>query len=201
MAIDLTITNLFQFVSALTPLLLIFFMVMISIFNQDLKGLVYLAGILIVSVINIFLLNIIKNKRDETSSTSCNIFNLPFNMTQYNVPSLNSVLISFTMAYLLLPMISSNQMNYVIIAALFSIFIIDGISKIMNKCTTSAGVIFGLLTGFLTGSLWYTIFHSTGYNSLLYFDEVISNKVYCSRPKKQTFKCAVYKNGELIKTL
>ena len=201
MAIDLTITNLFQFISALTPLLLIFFMVMISIFNQDLKGLVYLAGILIVSVINIFLLNIIKNKRDETSSSSCNIFNLPFNMTQYNVPSLNSVLISFTMAYLLLPMISSNQMNYVVIAALFSIFIIDGISKIMNKCTTSAGVIFGLLTGFLTGSLWYTLFHSTGYNSLLYFDEVISNKVYCSRPKKQTFKCAVYKNGELIKTL
>lgn len=201
MAIDLTITNLFQFISALTPLLLIFFMVMISIFNQDLKGLVYLAGILIVSVINIFLLNIIKNKRDETSSSSCNIFNLPFNMTQYNVPSLNSVLISFTIAYLLLPMISSNQMNYVVIAALFSIFIIDGISKIMNKCTTSAGVIFGLLTGFLTGSLWYTLFHSTGYNSLLYFDEVISNKVYCSRPKKQTFKCAVYKNGELIKTL
>lgn len=201
MAIDLTITNLFQFVSALTPLLLIFFMVMISIFNQDLKGLVYLAGILIVSVINIFLLNIIKNKRDETSSSSCNIFNLPFNMTQYNVPSLNSVLISFTMAYLLLPMISSNQMNYVIIAALLSIFIIDGISKIMNKCTTTAGVILGLLTGFLTGSLWYTLFHSTGYNSLLYFDEVISNKVYCSRPKKQTFKCAVYKNGELIKTL
>lgn len=201
MAIDLTITNLFQFISALTPLLLIFFMVMISIFNQDLKGLVYLAGILIVSVINIFLLNIIKSKRDETSSSSCNIFNLPFNMTQYNVPSLNSVLISFTIAYLLLPMISSNQMNYVVIAALFSIFIIDGISKIMNKCTTSAGVIFGLLTGFLTGSLWYTLFHSTGYNSLLYFDEVISNKVYCSRPKKQTFKCAVYKNGELIKTL
>jgi len=201
MAIDLTITNLFQFISALTPLLLIFFMVMISIFNQDIKGLVYLAGILIVSVINIFLLNIIKNKRDESSSSSCNIFNLPFNMTQYNVPSLNSVLISFTIAYLLLPMISSNQTNYVVIAALFSIFIIDGISKIMNKCTTSAGVIFGLLTGFLTGSLWYTLFHSTGYNSLLYFDEVVSNKVYCSRPKKQTFKCAVYKNGELIKTL
>jgi len=201
MAIDLTITNVFQFISALTPLLLIFFMVMISIFNQDLKGMVYLAGILIVSVINVFLLNVIKNKRDEDSGASCNIFNLPFNMTNFNVPSLNSVLISFTIAYLLLPMITSKQMNYALIAALLSIFVIDGISKIMNKCTTIAGVILGLLTGFLSGSLWYTLFHSTGYNSLLYFDEVVSNKVYCSRPKKQTFKCAVYKNGELIKTL
>lgn len=201
MAIDLTITNVFQFISALTPLLLTFFMVMISIFNQDLKGLVYLAGILIVSVVNVFLLNIIKNKRDESSAVSCNIFNLPFNMTEYNVPSLNSVLISFTIAYLLLPMITTKQTNYGLIVALFSIFIIDAISKIMNRCTTTAGVILGLLTGTLFGSLWYTLFHSTGHNSLLYFDEVISNKVYCSRPKKQTFKCAVYKNGELIKTL
>lgn len=201
MAIELTITNVFQFISALTPLLLTFFMVMISIFNQDLKGLVYLAGILIVSVINVFLLNLIKSKRDEDSGVSCNIFNLPFNMTDYNVPSLNSVLISFTIAYLLLPMFASKQINYALIVALVSIFVIDGISKIMNKCTTAGGVILGLLTGVLFGSLWYTLFHSTGYNSLLYFDEVVSNKVYCSRPKKQTFKCAVYKNGELIKTL
>jgi Flp pilus assembly pilin Flp len=201
MAINLTITNIFQFISALTPLLLIFFMVMISVFNQDLKGMVYLAGILIVSVINILLLNIIKNKRYEYSGDSCNIFNLPFNMTNYNVPSLNSVLISFTVAYLLLPMIASKQMNYALIAALLSIFVIDGITKIMNKCTTIAGVILGLFTGLLSGSLWYTLFHSTGYNSLLYFDQVVSNKVYCSRPKKQTFKCSVYKNGELIKTL
>lgn len=201
MAFDLTLTNLFQFISAILPLLLTFFMVMISIFNQDLKGMVYLAGILITSVLNIFLLNIIKSKKDENSAASCNLFNLPFNLSNYNVPALNSVLISFTIAYLILPMSASNQMNYVLISALLSIFAIDAISKIMNKCTTIGGVIIGLLTGFLFGSLWYTLFHSTGYNSLLYFDQAVSNKVYCSRPKKQSFKCAVYKNGELIKTL
>lgn len=201
MAIELTITNVFQFVSALLPLLLIFFMVMISIFNQDIKGLVYLAGILITSVINIFILNMIKNRSDENSSASCNIFNLPFNMNNYNVPSLNSVLIAFTIAYLILPMIGSNQTNYVVIFALLSIFVIDAISKIMNKCTTIAGVILGLLTGLLSGSLWYALFRSSGLNSLLYFDEVVSNKTYCSRPNKQTFKCAVYKNGVPVKTL
>lgn len=201
MAIDLTLTNLFQFISAILPLLLTFFMVMISIFNQDLKGMVYLAGILITSVLNIFLLNTIKSKKDENSAASCNLFNLPFNLSNYNIPALNSVLISFTIAYLILPMSASNQMNYVLISALLSIFAIDAISKIMNKCTTIGGVIIGLLTGSLFGSLWYTLFHSTGYNSLLYFDQVVSNKVYCSRPKKQSFKCAVYKNGELIKTL
>jgi prepilin signal peptidase PulO-like enzyme (type II secretory pathway) len=122
-------------------------------------------------------------------------------MNNYNVPSLNSVLIAFTIAYLILPMNASNQLNYVVIFALLSIFVIDAISKIMNKCTTIAGVILGLLTGLLSGSLWYVLFRSSGFNSLLYFDEVVSNKTYCSRPKKQTFKCAVYKNGELVKTL
>ena len=30
------------------------------------------------------------------------------------------------------------------------------------------------------------------------FNELDSNKVMCSRPSKQTFKCSVYKHGELI---
>jgi hypothetical protein len=42
------------------------------------------------------------------------------------------------------------------------------------------------------------LFHVSGYDSLLYFDELESNNVTCSRPSKQTFKCSVYKNGELI---
>jgi prepilin signal peptidase PulO-like enzyme (type II secretory pathway) len=95
----------------------------------------------------------------------------------------------------------SNQMNYVVISALLSIFVIDAISKITNKCTTIAGVVLGLVTGLLFGFLWFVLFKSSGYNSLLYFNEVVSNKTYCSRPKKQTFKCSVYKNGELVKTL
>jgi hypothetical protein len=32
----------------------------------------------------------------------------------------------------------------------------------------------------------------------LYFNEVSSDKEVCSVAKNQTFKCAVYKNGELI---
>ena len=48
---------------------------------------------------------------------------------------------------------------------------------------------------------WYNILKITGNDSLLYYDEYVSDKVACSRPEKQTFKCAVYKNGELLKTI
>ena len=105
------------------------------------------------------------------------------------------------MAYLIMPMQFSNNMNYSIISFLIGLFLMDGVNKILNKCTNTTGVILGLFVGGTLGLLWYSIFHATGYDSLLYFNELTSNKVYCDRPKKQTFKCAVYKNGELVKSL
>jgi len=40
--------------------------------------------------------------------------------------------------------------------------------------------------------------NSPGLSNLLFFNDYSSNKEICTMPKKQTFKCAVYKNGELI---
>lgn len=203
MGMEITLTNVFQFLSAIAPLLLGFFMVMISIFNQDVKGLVYLGGILIAIIINIFLINLVKSPRTPDKEAGlCNLINIPFgNVSAYNSPSLNSVLIAFTMAYLLLPMKYNNQINYPLIVFLAAIFCMDGVSKVVNSCTNPLGVLLGLFVGFLLGSAWFILLHSTGNDSLLYFSEVSSNKVYCAKPNKQKFKCSVYKNGELIKTL
>lgn len=202
MAIELTFTNIFQFIAALSPLILGFFMIMISIFNQDIKGLIYLAGILITTIINVLILNTIKNKKDLNENiNACDIIHLPFNLSEYNIPSLNSVLLTFTFVYLVMPMLSSNQMNYPLIIFLSGMIIIDAISKIMNKCTNITGILIGCLLGSLVGAIWYIIFKAAGLSSLLYFNTLDSNKLYCSRPKNQTFKCAVYKNGQLVKTL
>jgi len=200
MAMDLTLTNIFQFISAISPLLLTFFMVMISIFNQDLKGVVYLAGILITTILNLVLLNIIGSEKSLQASSSCSLINLPFNLSKFNNPSLNSVIIAFTLIYLFMPMKYNNQFNYPVIAFVLSIFLLDAFSKVIFKCTTISGVLIGLLTGVFFGGLWYSLFHAMGYDSLLYFN-TSSDKVYCSKPQKQAFKCSVYKNGELVKTL
>ena len=37
-----------------------------------------------------------------------------------------------------------------------------------------------------------------GSHKHLFFNETQSDKVVCSRPKKQQFKCQVYKNGKLV---
>lgn len=201
MGIQLTFTNMFQLFAALSPLLLGFFLVMSSIFNQNIRGLVYLGGVLIACVVNMFFMNMIKSGSDPARSPLCDFVDLPFNMNNYNSPALSSLFIAFTIAYLALPMKFNNNINYTILAALLGIFVMDAITKISNKCTTPVGALLGTLVGLVFGGLWYSLFHATGNDSLLFFDEVASNGVVCSRPARQTFKCAVYRNGELVQQL
>jgi len=197
MAIKLTLYNILQLFSLISPLLLVFFLVMSSLFNQNLKGIVYLAGVLLASCINIFLMNQIGSSMLEDASMSCDLIKLPI-LSEFNSPAPTSLFIAFTIAYLVLPMYYNNQINYVVLASLLCLLAMDAVTKITNKCTTSSGSILGTLVGLVLGTAWYTLFHQSGYDSLLYFDELQSNKVICSKPSKQTFKCSVYKGGTLI---
>ena len=197
MAIALTLPNILQFFSFISPTLLVFFMFMSSLFNQNLKGIVYISGLLICSIINIVFMNLVGSGRDENEAFSCSIFDIPL-VSQFNSPYPSCMIIAFTIAYLALPMKYNKQMNYIVLAFLMSLLVVDMLTKVQNKCTTYPGSVMGALVGFIFGTLWYIIFHGLGFDSLLYFDELRSDNVICSRPTKQTFKCSVYKNGELI---
>jgi hypothetical protein len=197
MGVKFELSNIFRLISIISPLMIVFFLVMVSIFNQDLKGMVYLGGLLIASAINILFMNILKKTRFEDEAYSCNLVELPW-MSQYNVPLQSSLVITFTFFYILMPMIYNEQMNLPIVISLLSIFFMDGYVKLSDRCSSILGVFMGGIIGGILGLVWYTIFHSSGKDSLLYFDEMASNNVICSRPSKQTFKCSVYKNGELI---
>ena len=195
--IELTVTNVLQLMSTLMPVMITFFMLMLSLMNQNVKGIVFIAGALLASFLNLFLRNAIQSEQDPNASITCTLIDIPY-MNRYNSPSSDSVYLAFTFAYLFLPMNYNSQMNYAIITALFIMFAIDATAKVTNKCTTVGGVVIGALVGFLLGALWYTIFHMVGADNLLYFEETQSNGTRCERPDKQTFKCSVYKNGQLI---
>ena len=95
-----------------------------------------------------------------------------------------------------------NERTYwLIIITMFIILAIDSSARISNNCTTPIGVVFGVILGFIIGGFYVLIIKSSGYESLLYNDDFVSNKVACTKPTKQQFKCAVYKNGELLRNL
>lgn len=212
--LEYSIKNIFVLLSFLTPLILVFLFIFITIINQNIKGFVYLAGSLIASFINILLQHLVKTEKNFKSIIKvvdeekevltskeeglCSIFDIFGSVSEYNEPASSSVFVAFTFAYLLLPMVSNNQLNYGLIIILLSIFVIDGGTKINYGCNETRSVVLGGLTGFILGTVWYTLLHMSGNDNLLYFDELNSNNILCSKPSKQKFKCSVYKNGQLI---
>lgn len=198
MAMQLNLSNILQFFSAISPLLLTFCLVLMSFFNQDIKGLVYLGGILIASLINLFLLNTFQVKPENGIPPSCNLIDFPFNLNEYVSPAFNSMFISFTLLYLMMPMSYISSMNYPIVIFVSSLLILDAVTKYMGGCTTISGIFLGSIVGSVLGIIWFVLLYSTGHKDLLFFNLEPSNNVVCSRPGKQTFKCNVYKGGQLI---
>lgn len=206
-SIEISATNVFKFLSLMTPFLLGFFLVLTSVINQDIKGIIYLLGTMLASVINIFFMNLIKSERSPEASPFCNIFTFPFSNTsnteeRYESPSMTSMFIAFTIAYICLPMSynSPHSINFVLIITLVILFIIDVITQTNQKCNSYGSSFLGTLVGFILGAGWYGLLKNAGYNSLLYYSDFMSNKAVCKRPKKEYFKCDVFKNGTLLQT-
>ena len=197
MAMEFGLDNVLKLFSLISPTLLAFFLVMLSLFNQDIKGLIYLAGALMAMVINVFIMNTVKSETNPNAAAICSVIDIPGG-SPYNSPTSSSVFIAFTIAYLLLPMRFNNNMNYVVLIALLCLFGLDAYTKVHSLCTPASGTVLGGLTGFMLGAMWFALFHVAGFDSLLYFDTYSSNRVFCSKPSKQSFKCSVYKNGQLI---
>ena len=192
------LSNTFEVFSMMSPFLLAFFLVSASIFNQDVKGLMYLAGLFFALIINIPLVHQLGTTiSNGEPALACAIPGFP-GIGNYVSPYPSSLIIAFTTAYLLLPMRANNQINYGVVVFLLSLMGLDAATRVSKLCTTITGYVLGILLGLILGAIWYTILHSTGYDSLLYFNEIASNNVQCSKPSKQTFKCSVYKNGELV---
>lgn len=179
-----------------SPFLLAFLMVMISIINSNVKGLIYLLGLIILFVIVFLFQNTLRVPMDKTNQF-CNIFSI----TQFSVPSFNSALYLYTIMYILLPMINMQMVNFPLIITFLLLYIMDCIIKNKNKCTSPIGIMLGSVLGLVFGITWFLVIRATGQTGLLYYDDLVSNKIACSRPTKQNFKCQVYKNGELIQNI
>ena len=73
MAMKMDFSNVFKLISALSPLLLGTLLMMASVINQDVKGIIYLAGVLLSSVMNIFVMNLIKSPSLPDRSITCDM--------------------------------------------------------------------------------------------------------------------------------
>ena len=207
MPVNLNPSDIFSYFMSLGIIFISSFLVIGSAFNQNAKGFIYLGGLLLTFIIGIGFQQLFKDRiggdrRRVDRINECYTFNLPNLITQYTLPDLNSVLLTFTAAYLLWPMFKGETTaNDWMIIVLLTFILGNGITRYMKQCNNIIDIVIGIMLGFGCGTGWFFLFWLTDNKKLLYIDAFVSNKVVCNRPSKQTFKCAVYKNGELLKNL
>lgn len=195
-----SIKNGIILLATLSPLLLGFFLIMSSVIDASLRGVVYLGGVLICYLINMILT--ISFAKTTPVAKNCDLFSWGWAPTSYkDMFASNTMFLAFTAVYLIMPMGLANQVNIGMIIILGLLWAAGSVTGVVRGCIGPLNVFLGTLIGGLLGAGYASAFYYTNNQNLLYFNEIISNNVVCSRPQKQKFKCAIYKNGELVKKL
>jgi hypothetical protein len=111
----------------------------------------------------------------------------------------STFVLAFTAVYMMAPMIKNKEVNVQLIVFTAFFFISDIIMKIKTCNALAKDVAMDALGGATASAIVVVSMLSLGiFTKCMFFNEMSSSKEVCSVAKKQTFKCQVRKNGELV---
>jgi hypothetical protein len=182
-------------ISFFAPIIVTFGVLFFSLLANVIgKGCWYILLVLFATLIRLGIKS--RFKDSDNYNPICNTGNfLPGNNATYSI-----FILCFTFVYFLGPMIIYNNINYQIIIVFLTYIVFDILIKKSYDCVSfsSPNILLGdFFGGIGLGIASILIMNSTNKN-VLFINEIPSNKEICSMPSKQTFKCSVYKNGELV---
>lgn len=187
--------NMLVFSSFFSPIILVIIILSTSFIFQNFKGFIFLGFLLGISLVRnlVYLYN--NAKPQVNDNTVCS----SIQYTSYGNTTFSSFVFAFTIMYICLPMFINSDINYWVFSGLITYFIFDTFIKIYKKCIGKMSELFiNVLLGLASSALIVSLMYSGGSSKYLFFNEISSNRDVCSMPRKQTFKCSVYKNGELV---
>jgi hypothetical protein len=193
--------NILVFLTLHSPIIVSIFIACLFLIYQNFRGVLYY----------IFSLNFFCFVRSYVYSTTgsektngpekTNICNV-VKYTQYGNPTFSAFIFAFTIMYLSFPMFSNNAPNYWVFCSLIAFFLVDMFTKIYKNCIVNMSDLFlNVLLGLASAALIVTLMYVGGEGKYLFFNELSSTKEICYKPSEQTFKCSLYKNGELISAI
>lgn len=195
---DLNIISILYIAFRLAPFILVSFFTLSSIFNQNIKGFIYLGGLLFATFVSVILSNTnsnwftpsqIDNQGTSPENLVCNLMTLTTTGPISKIP-LSLVVFSYTFSYLLYVIVTSKLVSQNIPTLIIfpSLIIGDALWGTQNKCTTWTAVLVATLIGGGIGTGWSALIYNLGSSKLQYYTG-ISNRETCSRPAKQKFRC------------
>ena len=204
---DLNILTIIYLFFRLAPFIIVCFFTLQSVFNQDLKGFVYLVGLLIACFVSTMfgklpgVENISKiNTTDKSPNLMCNFMQLKNDGFMSNLP-LGQTVLSFTFFYLLYIILKYKLVNQNIATAiLFPLLIIgDFIWNWSHGCANVIMLFASLCIGAGVGIGWGYFIDYTGKVDLQLFNGISSNEI-CSRPSRTIYRCRVRNGGSIPNT-
>ena len=198
--------SIFNSLSFYSPIIISVSILIFSIFTKTIeKSLFFFMWIFIITFIRIIIFAGIKPESIPEIPTICLT-----GLTEIWVPkdvTYSTYILCFALMYFIFPMtmISAqnkiNAVNYGVLAFFIIYIALDLFIKLSLQCIPaffSTTVITNILGGLTLGVCASMIMYNTNLKSYLYVNEFNSNKEICSMPSKQTYRCNVFKNGELV---
>ena len=205
---ELNLVTLTYLFFRLAPFIIVSYFSLSSIFNQDLKGVIYLVGLLFSTFVTMIIGNTIplsytfgseiegvpEEKRRVVNGV-CNMITIGKDGSFSNIP-LGLSMLTYTFIYLVyIIVINHIEMSNLPTLIIFPILILgDFIWNITNDCYKVFGLLLSIICGGLMGWAWAVIVNSFK-QPKLFFLNVGGDKTVCSRPSKQLFKCTFKKSG------
>jgi len=192
----ISINNYREVLYIFAPFIIVCYFLLLSIFNTDMKGIIYLIGLLISCISTIFIGNGIVGKfNNKDKEALCNIITINHISEFSNVP-ISLTVYCFTLAYLTFTMLSLN-LTFIIramipILFLFVLIIMDILWISGKKCFGIEQISVAVGLSSLFGIVWGYIINSINNKDLQYYT---SEDNTCTMPKRRMFKVnKLYKN-------
>jgi hypothetical protein len=187
--------NLAVLLTFYSPLIVALTVFSMSFIFQNFKGIIYLLWIIIFSWFRGLFFSV--NSSSPVPGDLCSMVQY----TRYGNSTFSMFFIAFTMVYICGPMILNKEVNYWVLSAFLFYLLIDiGIRVRLTQCTKFTYALFDTVFGIAAGIGALSAMYGAKMYNYVFFNETSSTKDMCSMPSKQTFKCAVYKGGELVGT-
>jgi len=192
---EINLFNITYLFIRLAPFILVCYFTLSSVFNQDLKGIIYLIGLLFACFATASLGNI-KLFSVDSLPQLCKFITLSNGSPVSNIP-LGLTILSYTFFYLFY-IIGQNGLwaSNIPTFILFPILIVcDAVWNLNNSCINIPGLFISFMVGGITGIAWAAIIKASNITDLQLFNG-ISNKQTCSRPSKTLYKCTYTKKQQ-----
>lgn len=193
---EINIITLLYLFFRLAPFIIVSYFSLSSVFNQDIKGIIYLVGVIITCFTTLIAgstfgddYTTVTGADGITRNAVCDMLTIGKTGNFSKIP-LGIAIMSYTLIYLVYVIVKYKMEMYNLpTLILFPILILgDLIWNIKNNCFKPFGVLLSVIVGGGIGALWAYIIDSLKQSRLQYFN-IGSDKTVCQRPSKQLFKC------------